>query len=97
MIMRTNNIALAINKLRELIMVAVGVHQQRPMHEVQIDVVQPQALEGLFETQLAAGRVGGPDLGHDEDVLTFHDARRKGFLQTGADFVFVAVAVGRVD
>ena len=92
-----DDIALAVGQLGELVVVAKGVHEERPVHEVEIDVVQPEALERLFEPQLAARRVGGPDLGHDEDILALDDARVEGFFETCADFVFVAVAVGCVD
>lgn len=62
----------------------------------EINVVQPQALQALLQRQLETGVVRRPRLGHDDDILSL-DARRKRLLETLADLVLVAIAVGAVD
>lgn len=91
-----DNVALAVGQLGETVVGAVGVHKQGPVHEEQVNIVQTQALERLGQALLDAGRVGGPDLGDDKDVLAL-DALGERRLQTLADLVLVAIAVGAVD
>lgn len=74
----------------------IGVHEDRPVDEDKIDIVQPKGLETLVQALLDAAHVGGPDLGDDEDVLAL-DAGVKGLLEALADLVLVGVAVGAID
>lgn len=91
------HVAFPVGQLGEAVVVAVRVHPDGPVDEVQVDVVEPEELEGLVEADLGAGRICVPQLGHDKDVLALHGARRDGRLDALADLVLVAVAVGRVD
>lgn len=96
------DVALAVGEEGEAVGVAavgpgaVGVHAHGPVHEVEVDVVEAQGLEGLVQAELDAGRVRVPELGDDKDVLAL-DARVKGGLEALADLVLVGVAVGGVD
>lgn len=96
-VMVPGHVALPVGQLGEAVVVAVRVHPDGPVDQVQVDVVEPEELEGLVEADLGAGRVRVPQLGHDKDVLALHGARRDGRLDALADLVLVAVAVGRVD
>jgi hypothetical protein len=91
-----DDIPRAIGLLGELVVVPVGVQQQGPVDEEEVDVVEPEGLETLVQALGDAGVVGGPDLGDDEDVLAL-DAGVEGLLDPRADGLLVAVAVRAVD
>lgn len=91
-----DDIPAAIRELGELVVVSLGIHEQGPVHEEEVDIVETELLQALLETQLDTGVVGGPDLGDDEDVLAL-DAGCQGVPDALADFVLVAVAVGAID
>lgn len=55
-----NSLSLAVGQLGELVIVALGVHQQRPVHEVQVDIVQAQQLQGLLQAHGHTGVVSRP-------------------------------------
>lgn len=65
-------------------------------NEVHVNIVQSQALQALVKALLNAGVVSSPDLGHDEDVLALHTGS-EGLLETLANLVLIAVAIGTVD
>jgi hypothetical protein len=90
-------IARAVRVLGEAIVVAIGVHRDRPVDEEEVDIVQTKSLERLFETQLSAGVVGTPELCGNPDVLTLANTGAEGLLEGFADFILVAVTVGRVN
>lgn len=97
MIPPADDVPRPVGELGEAVVVALGVHEQRPVDEEQVDVVEPERLETLVEALLDAGVVRGPDLADDEDLLALGDARGEGLLEGLADLVLVAVAVGAVD
>lgn len=92
-----DDISRAVGLLGESVVVALGVHEQGPVDEVQVDVVEAQGLQALLETLGDAGVVSSPDLADDEDVLALGGAAGEGLLETLADLVLVGVAVGAVD
>ena len=91
-----DDVALAVGQFGKAVVGAVGVHQQRPVHEEEVEVVEPEARECLVEPLLDTRGVGGPDFRDDKDVLALN-ALGKGGLQALADLLLVAVAVGAVD
>jgi hypothetical protein len=62
------------------------------VHEIEVDIVEAQALQALLESFLHSRMVSAPELGGDEDVFSL-DPARKGFLQALSHLVFVAVAI----
>ena len=75
----------------------VRVHGQRPVHQVEIQVCEPELLETGVDGLLDAGVEGAPQLGGDEEVLALDDAGINALLDSLADLVLVAVALRRVD
>lgn len=55
-----DDVALAVGQLGEFVVVAGGVHQQWPVHEEEVDVVEAKGGEGLFEAEGHAGVVSCP-------------------------------------
>lgn len=96
MVILLDDIPRPIRQHGELVVVALGVHEQGPVQQVQVDVVEPQRLEALVEALLHARVVRRPHLGHDEDVLAL-DARVEGGLQPLADLILITVTVRAVD
>jgi hypothetical protein len=74
--------------------VAVAL-RQRPVDEVEVDVVEPEPLQALVERRKGGvvALVGVPHLGGDEHLVTRHTALRDG----RADLVFVLVELRGVD
>ena len=66
------------------------------MDKKQVNIVKTERLQALVQAQLNTGIVRRPDFGHDEDILSL-DTRRKGLLETLANSLLIAVAVGGVD
>ncbi len=62
------------------------------MHQIQIHIVQSQALQALIEIFLHPGMVCAPQLGGDEDILAL-DTAVECFLEAFSHLVFVAVTV----
>lgn len=78
-------------------MTTIRIHGQRPMHQIQINILQPQLLQTQLEILLHARMIGAPELGSDEEILALDLAGRQCRLDALADFFFVLVAEGRVD
>lgn len=62
----------------------------------EVDVVKTESLQTLVESQLAAGVVGSPDLGDNENILAL-DTRLESSLEASTDLILVAVAVGAIN
>lgn len=67
------------------------------MHQVQINIVQTQVLQGSLETLFDASVVRAPQLGSDEQILALDDTRINGLLDTLADLVLIAIAQSTVN
>lgn len=67
------------------------------MHQIQINIVQTQVLQGSLETLLDAGVVRAPQLGSDEQILALDNASVNGLLDTLADLVLIAIAQSAVN
>lgn len=50
-------------------MVSVGVHRHGPVHQVEINIIQPKRLETLIDIGFGTVMPGTPELSGDEDVL----------------------------
>lgn len=75
----------------------IRVHVHRPVHQIQIEVVQPQILQTQLQVLLDPVGVRAPQLGRHEEVLPRHDAGVNGLADSLADSLLVLVAEGRVD
>ena len=77
---------------------ALGRKGHRPVHEVQVDIVQLEALEALLQAQLdaVAPVEGVPKLAGDEELLALHLAALEEALQGVANLRLVVVVVGAV-
>ena len=71
----------------------------RPMHQVQVQIIQLQVVQGGFQGRLhiLRGMVAVPQLGGDPQVLALYGAGGEHLLQRLADFILVAVNMGTVD
>ena len=67
------------------------------MHQIGIDIVEPEAVQRLLQRFVDARVVGAPQLRGDEDLGPRHVTACDGGCDACSDFVFVAVAVGGVD
>lgn len=63
------------------------------MHQVKVQVVCAQLVEGFLQTLFGCSVEGAPELGNDEDL----GSRHAGGLDTFSDFVFIAVCPGAID
>lgn len=78
-------------------MIAMRVHGDGPMHQIGIDIVEPEAVQRLLQRLVDARVVGAPQLRGDEDLGSRHVTAGDGGCDACADFVFVAVAVCGID
>lgn len=69
------------------------IQRNGPVHQVEVQVVCAQLVEGLLQTLFGCSVEGAPELGNDEDLGSRH-ARG---LDTFSHFIFVAVCPGAVD
>jgi hypothetical protein len=67
------------------------------MHQIGINIVEPEAFQRPRQRLADARVVRAPELRGDEDLGARHVTAGDGGRDGGADFVFVAVAVGGVD
>lgn len=74
----------------------LGVHGDGPMHQVQVNIIDAQALQADLQVLLDARVEGAPKLRGDEDILSL-DPRIEGLLQASSDLILVTIAVGGVD
>lgn len=75
----------------------VRIHSQRPVNQIQIQIVQPQPLQTRIQRLLNPRVICAPQLSRHEQILALDLARGQGVLNALADFLFVLVAVGTVD
>lgn len=86
-----------VSVLSEDIRLTLGVHGNRPVHEVEIDIRCLEHVQALLQTLLSASVECAPELAGNEQVLSLHDAARDNILQRLADFILVLVAEGAVN
>lgn len=67
------------------------------MHEVQVEIVKPEFLEGKGQGLLDARVVCAPELCGDEDFVPLDNTLLQGLVYARADFGLVAVALRGVD
>lgn len=67
------------------------------MHQVQIDVIQAQVLQTLFQSLFHPAVVSAPQLGSNEKVLPLHLSRGEGIADALSDLLFVLVAESAID
>lgn len=82
---------------KELHVITVGVHGHRPVHQVQIEIIQLEQIQALLESLLDSGVECAPDLAGDEQLLPLHDATLDDVLDGLADLVLILVAVCAVN
>lgn len=87
----------AIGVLRNIGVIAVGVHWNRPVHQVQIDVFQIEVLQAGIQSLRNARVPRAPKLCGNEDIRALETGRGEAVLDTLADLVLVAVDVGGVN
>ena len=75
----------------------IGVHGNRPVHEVEVDVGCLQQIQALLKTLLSTSVECAPELAGDEQVLALHDAARDDILKSLTNLVLILVAVGAVN
>jgi hypothetical protein len=75
---------------------AIWVHGYRPMHEIQVHIVQTQTFQALVQILLDSRVVGTPKLGRNEDIFSF-DPTIERLLETFPDFVLIGIAVSCSD
>lgn len=73
------------------------IHPHRPMHKIQIHIIQPQRLEACIKSLLDSIGVHIPQFRSHEEILSLHEAIVNGGLDTLADVDFVAVCERGVD
>lgn len=56
-------------------MVAIRIHVDWPVNEVEVDIVEAQSLQTLINSFLDLGVIGVPELGGDKNVLTLSSVR----------------------
>jgi hypothetical protein len=76
---------------------ALGVHGNGPVHEVEIYVRCLEQIQTLLQTLLSTGVECAPELAGNEQVLPLHNSSRDDILERLADLVFVLVAEGTVN
>lgn len=75
----------------------IRIHSQRPVHQVQIDIIQPQFLEAEIQRLLHPGVVRTPQLRRHEHILPLDFTGGEGLLESLTNLLFVLVAGGGVD
>ena len=78
---------------------AAFVARHRPVHQVQVEVLEFEQLEGLFQRSLdfVGFVVGVPELAGDEDLLAVQLGALEDLLESLADLALVLVDAGAVD
>lgn len=71
----------------------LAVQRDGPVHQVQVEVIRTQLVEGFLQTLFGRSVERAPELGDDEDLGSGH-ARS---LDALSDLVFVTVCPGAVD
>ena len=78
----------------------VGLYVVRRLAVVedhQVDIVQPQSVQGSLHGRVSVPEIGGPHLGRDEDLFTGHEALVDRPADRPADTRFVSVYSGCID
>lgn len=73
------------------------IHPHRPMHKIQIHIIQPQRFQARIKSLLDPVGVHIPQFRSHEEILSLHEAIVNGGLDTFADVDFVAVGERGVD
>jgi hypothetical protein len=91
--------ALSIYKAWNLGMVqhTIGVHGNRPVNQIEIDIWRLQHVQTLLQTLFCARVECAPQLAGDEELLALHDATRDDVLERFAHFILVLVAESTVN
>jgi hypothetical protein len=75
----------------------VGIHEDRPVNQVQIEIIKPQILQTQLQVLRHSVGVRRPQFGGDEEVLPLNDAGLDSFPDSIPNGLFVLVTVGCVD
>lgn len=67
------------------------------MHQIQVHIIQPQALQAQVQILLYTALIRAPQLRRHENILALHLATLDGGCNSSSDFILVAIAVGRIN
>lgn len=70
-----------------------GIHRDGPVHQVQVNVIQPQTLKALIKVLFDAGVVGRPKLCGDKYVVPLNPFGKR-VCEPHTNLAFIPVRIG---